>query len=92
MSFLEVEDLTIEFGKKNNPFRAVDRVSFKLEQGQKLGILGESGSGKSVTSLAILGLIDFPGRVTAAKLRFRDTDLQSMKPKQRREVAVVKSR
>ncbi len=86
MSLLNVEDLTIEFGEINRPFRAVDRFKLKLERGQKLGIVGESGSGKSVTSLAIMGLIDFPGRVTAKSMLFKDQDLQTMPAKARRTI------
>ncbi|MCB1755074.1 MAG: ATP-binding cassette domain-containing protein [Gammaproteobacteria bacterium] len=86
MTLLRVEDLTVEFGEVDRPFRAVDRINLTVSSGQKLGIVGESGSGKSVTSLAIMGLIDFPGRVTAKSLNFRDQDLLSMPAKQRRKI------
>ncbi len=86
MSLLQVEELSVEFGTKSRPFRAVDRVSFSIAPGQKLGIVGESGSGKSVTSLAVMGLIDFPGRVSAAKMMYKNQDLLSLPAKQKRKL------
>ncbi|MDR0836893.1 MAG: ABC transporter ATP-binding protein [Propionibacteriaceae bacterium] len=55
MSLLEVADLILEFGKRRS--RALSNVSFTLDAGQRLGLIGESGSGKSVTALAIMGLL-----------------------------------
>ncbi|CAN5212271.1 ABC transporter ATP-binding protein [soil metagenome] len=60
-ALLEVEDLSVRFGRKGTrPVQAVDGVSFSVEQGQTVGLVGESGCGKSVTALAIMGLL--PGR------------------------------
>ncbi|MGL9719723.1 dipeptide ABC transporter ATP-binding protein [Symbiopectobacterium sp.] len=86
MALLNVEKLSVHFGEGNNPFRAVDRVSYKVEQGQVVGIVGKSGSGKSVSSLAIMGLIDFPGKVMADKLEFNQRDLKSISEKERRQL------
>lgn len=86
MALLEIENLTVEFGSEKNPFRAVDRVCLTVDKGEVVGIVGESGSGKSVTSKAIMGLIDWPGRVTADKLDFAGQDLLSMSDKQRRKI------
>ncbi len=86
MALLEIENLSVEFGSEALPFRAVDQVSFSVEQGDVVGIVGESGSGKSVTSKAIMGLIDWPGRVAADKLVFDHHDLLAMKEKQRRKI------
>ena len=55
MSLLEVTDLSVTFGRRRRV--ALDRVSFRLDAGQRLGIIGESGSGKTVTALAVLGLL-----------------------------------
>lgn len=55
MSLLEVRDLSVSFGRK--PHRRVDGVSFTLEAGCRLGLIGESGSGKTVTALAVMGLL-----------------------------------
>ena len=65
MALLDVESLTVRFGSEAAPFTAVDSVDLSLDEGEIVGCVGESGSGKSVTALALLGLIDFPGRVHA---------------------------
>jgi len=83
---LEIEDLTVEFGSAANPFRAVDSVSFGLDEGEIVGIVGESGSGKSVTALAVMGLVDYPGKVTARRIDFAGNDLRSMSKRQRRAI------
>ena len=86
MALLHIENLTVEFGSEKSPFRAVDNVRFEIEKGEVLGIVGESGSGKSVTAKALMGLIDWPGRVVAERLEFDGQDLQSMPDKQRRKI------
>ncbi len=86
MALLDIQNLTVEFGKLDAPFRAVDNVQLSIEQGDVVGIVGESGSGKSVTSLALMGLIDYPGRVTAEKLEFDNQNLLTLPEKQRRRL------
>ena len=86
MALLQIENLTVEFGSEKNPFRAVDHVALEIEKGEVVGIVGESGSGKSVTAKAIMGLIDWPGRVMAEKLEFSGQNLLSMTDKQRRKI------
>ncbi len=71
-SLLEVTDLTIEFGRRRT--RAVDRISFALEPGERLGIIGESGSGKTVTALAVMGLLPENAHVTGS-IRWRGEEL-----------------
>jgi oligopeptide/dipeptide ABC transporter ATP-binding protein len=62
---LEIRDLTVEFASEGGALRAVDEVSFQVRRGEIVGLVGESGAGKSLTSEAILGLIrQPPGRVT----------------------------
>jgi oligopeptide/dipeptide ABC transporter ATP-binding protein len=70
---LEVEDLEVQFGRPGAPgtVKAVDGVSFKVERGRTLGLVGESGCGKSTTGYAILQLI----RATAGRVLFEGTDL-----------------
>lgn len=86
MPLLEVRNLTVEFGDESRPFRAVDGVDLAIADGEVVGIVGESGSGKSVTALALMGLIDFPGRVTADAMSFLGHDLLAMNDRQRREI------
>ncbi|HMR23172.1 MAG TPA: ABC transporter ATP-binding protein [Micropruina sp.] len=64
MSLLEVTDLSVTFGRRRRV--ALDRVSFRLDAGQRLGIIGESGSGKTVTALAVLGLLPETAHVTGS--------------------------
>jgi oligopeptide/dipeptide ABC transporter ATP-binding protein len=74
-SLLDVRGLTVEFEADEERLRAVDDVSFTVRRGEIVGLVGESGAGKSLTSEAILGLIPRPpGRVTG-EVRFRDRNL-----------------
>jgi oligopeptide/dipeptide ABC transporter ATP-binding protein len=75
---LSVRDLKVSFQMDEGLVRAVDGTSFDLMPGQVLGVVGESGCGKSVTMRAILQLIDRPGRITAGEIRFRRRDSADM--------------
>jgi oligopeptide/dipeptide ABC transporter ATP-binding protein len=72
---LEVKDLKTYFFTRKGVVKAVDRVSFGLAQGQILGLVGESGAGKSITGFSILGLIDPPGRIVDGSILFQGEDL-----------------
>ena len=78
---LEVEDLTIRFAAAAQP--AVDGISFRIHEGEVLGLVGESGSGKSVTSLAILRLLA-SGAAMTGSIRFKGTDLLKLSEKEMR--------
>jgi dipeptide transport system ATP-binding protein len=84
MPLLEIENLSVSFPSRSGVLRAVDGVSMTLEKGEVLGIVGESGSGKSVGMLAVMGLVPFPGRVTANKLLFEGRDLFGLSDRERR--------
>jgi dipeptide transport system ATP-binding protein len=84
MPLLEIENLSVAFPSRNGMVRAVDGVSITLDRGEVLGIVGESGSGKSVGMLALMGLVPYPGRVTADKLLFEGRDLQTLSDRERR--------
>lgn len=83
---LSIDNLSVEFGSIEQPFRAVDGVSLTVEAGQMLAVVGESGSGKSVSMMALMGLIGEPGRVRADGLYFNGQDLQKLSAKQRRAI------
>jgi oligopeptide/dipeptide ABC transporter ATP-binding protein len=72
---LEVADLLVTLPVDGGVVRPVRRVSFRMAPGEAVGVVGESGAGKSLMALAIARLIEEPGRVTAARLRFLGTDL-----------------
>jgi len=84
MALLEVENLRVEFGSEAAPLTAVDGVDLALDAGEVVGCVGESGSGKSVTALAMMGLIEFPGRVSAKRLEFAGRDLLALGEAERR--------
>ncbi len=72
---LRVEDLKTHFFTDDGVVRAVDGVSFRVNKGETLGIVGESGCGKSVTSLTIMRLIAFPGKIVQGKIMLRGLDV-----------------
>jgi peptide/nickel transport system ATP-binding protein len=76
---LSVEDLSVTFGRRGEEsFRAVDGVSFTVRPGQTVGLVGESGCGKSVTSLAIMGLLPERGNTVSGRVDFEGTDLLAL--------------
>ncbi|HIT65414.1 MAG TPA: ABC transporter ATP-binding protein, partial [Candidatus Ventrimonas merdavium] len=72
---IEVKDLRTYFYTDSGVVRAVDGVSFSIEPGKTLGIVGESGCGKSITSLSIMGLLESPGKVVGGTITFEGEDL-----------------
>jgi oligopeptide transport system ATP-binding protein len=84
---LDVDDLFVEFRTRNGVAKAINGVSFSLDQGETLAILGESGSGKSVTAQAIMGILDTPpGYVTGGEVRYCGTDILKLPDERRREI------
>ncbi|WP_445395772.1 ABC transporter ATP-binding protein [Streptomyces sp. LE64] len=84
---LDVRDLRVEFRTRDGVARAVNGVSYTVDAGETLAVLGESGSGKSVTAQAIMGILDTPpGRITGGEVLFRGEDLLKLKEEARRKV------
>jgi peptide/nickel transport system ATP-binding protein len=84
---LEVRGLVTSFAAEHGAFNAVDGVSFAIEAGRTLGLVGESGCGKSVTALSIMRLIASPpGRIAAGEILFEGTDLLRMTARQMRDI------
>jgi oligopeptide/dipeptide ABC transporter ATP-binding protein len=86
VALLEVEDLRTFFKTREGEVHAVDGVSFELEKGKTLGIVGESGCGKSVTALSIMGLVPPPGRVVSGSAIFNDRNLVDLKSRELEDV------
>ncbi len=87
MSLLDIRDLKTYFAIEGGEFHAVDGVSLTLEAGKTLGIVGESGCGKSVTALSIMGLVPQPpGRHAGGKILFEGVDLLTLSPAEMREL------
>lgn len=83
---LEVIDLKTHFPTREGLVRAVDGVSFHLDRGELLGVVGESGCGKSMTALSIMRLIAPPGKIVSGEIRFEDRDLLKLSQSEMREV------
>src|SRR5439155_1758562 len=75
MPLLDVRDLRTSFFLEGGEARAVDGVSFALDAGRVLGLVGESGCGKSVTALSLMRLVPPPGRIVGGQVRFDGRDL-----------------
>jgi peptide/nickel transport system ATP-binding protein len=86
MALLEVRDLKVDFVRRGEQsFTAVDNVSFDVEPGQTVGLVGESGCGKSVTSLAIMRLLAKRGNKVSGSVRFEGTDLLKLSDREMRD-------
>ncbi len=75
---LEVKNLRVEFPSRHGTLLALDDVSFSIQPGEVLGVVGESGAGKSLTGAAIIGLLDPPGRVAGGEIRFEGRRIDNL--------------
>src|SRR5690606_39011294 len=84
---VEVRNLSVEFHTQDGTVQAVRNVSWHIDRGETLAILGESGSGKSVSSSALMGLIDIPpGRIASGEVLYRGEDLLKTSYERQREL------
>ncbi len=83
---LSVRDLVVEFNTRRGILRAIDKVSFDIARGEVLGVVGESGAGKSVTGAAIIGLIEPPGRIAGGEILLNGRRIDNLPPDELRKV------
>ncbi|MFG2765071.1 MULTISPECIES: ABC transporter ATP-binding protein [Streptomyces] len=84
---LEVRDLYVEFHTREGVAKAVNGVNYSVAEGETLAVLGESGSGKSVTAQAVMGILDMPpGKIAGGEILFKGQDLLKAKPDERRKI------
>ncbi|MER5727933.1 ABC transporter ATP-binding protein [Streptomyces sp. NPDC002138] len=84
---LEVRDLHVEFRTRDGVAKAVNGVTYSVAEGETLAVLGESGSGKSVTAQAVMGILDMPpGRIAGGEILFKGQDLLTIKEDARRKI------
>src|SRR5207344_2296107 len=77
---LEVRNLRVEFPTRRGTLVAVDGISFAIAPGEVLGVVGESGAGKSLTGMAIIGLLEPPGRIAAGEILFEGGRIDNLPP------------
>jgi len=83
---LTVRDLVVEFPTRRGTLRALDQVSFDIAPGEVLGMVGESGAGKSLTGAAIIGLLEPPGRIAGGEIRLRGERIDNLAPEAMRRI------
>ncbi len=83
---LSVRNLEVEFVTRHTTLRAIDGVSFDIAKGEVLGVVGESGAGKSVTGLAVIGLIDPPGRIAGGEIYLSGMRIDHLPPEEIRRI------
>jgi peptide/nickel transport system ATP-binding protein len=85
-NLLEVKDLEVKFALRQGELTAIDGVSFTLQKGERLGLVGESGAGKSVTGFAIINLISKPGYISNGQVRFKGEALNTLPDSAMRDI------
>lgn len=83
---LEVIDLKVKFALRFGDLTAIDGVSFTLEKGERMGIVGESGAGKSVTGFAIINLLSKPGFISNGRILFNGSEISSLPDSEMRKI------
>ncbi len=83
---LEVIDLQVGFDNRRGRVTAIDGISFEIAPGEVLGVVGESGAGKSLTGAAIIGLLEAPGRILSGEIRLQGLRIDRLPPQEMRKV------
>jgi peptide/nickel transport system ATP-binding protein len=86
MSLLQVKNLVVEFPSRHGTLRALDDISFDIAPGEILGVVGESGAGKSLTGAAIIGLLEPPGRVAGGEILLEGQRIDHLSADQMRHI------
>ena len=85
-NLLEVQNLRVDFPTRRGTLIAVDDVSFEIKAGEVLGVVGESGAGKSLTGAAIIGLLEPPGRISGGEVRLAGKRIDNLAQEQIRQI------
>ncbi len=83
---LEVKNLNVEFPTRRGVLKALDNVSFNISRGEVLGVVGESGAGKSLTGASIIGLLDPPGRISNGEIHLDGKRIDNLNAKEMRKI------
>ena len=86
MSLLQVKNLVVEFPNRHGVLRAIDDISFSIAPGEILGVVGESGAGKSLTGASIIGLLEPPGRVSSGEVWLEGRRIDNLPYEEMRKV------
>ena len=86
MSLLQVKDLVVEFPHRRGTLRALDQVSFDIAPGEILGVVGESGAGKSLTGASIIGLLEPPGRIAGGQILLEGERIDNLPAHKMRQI------
>jgi len=90
LDLLEIKDLTTHFFTRAGVIKAVDNLSLRLQKDRVLGLVGESGCGKTVTALSILNIVPYPGKIVSGSIFFEGRDLLTLEPKEMRSIRGAK--
>ena len=85
-SILQVENLKVQFPTRRGTLTAVDDISFSIAPGEVLGVVGESGAGKSITGMAVIGLLEPPGRIAAGEVRLEGRRIDNLPHEELRRI------